>query len=225
MYAGAAHADANEYRWCVALWNHALDLKVSKETLLSSDTSFTARAIVQLYINILSKTTVGEEGPLPISFNDALVTATHLNRGMREAKGLLAQQPQFQSHLDNFDVVLTSWIHLVHIMLRLADTYEEKKLVFEVVDGALSTNPVTQHGDTVLHLAVASSSTLKSNSFLDGELENDRLNGENEGPETILKTPLFPSEPFTRYVCWKFLQVLSCSQPKFNKLPFVLGLY
>jgi len=47
-YAGASHADANEYRKCAALWNHALRLKVEKETLLSADTSFTARAIVQV---------------------------------------------------------------------------------------------------------------------------------------------------------------------------------
>ena len=38
MYAGAAFADANEYRPCIALWNYALSLKVCKETLLSCDT-------------------------------------------------------------------------------------------------------------------------------------------------------------------------------------------
>ena len=204
MYAGAAHADANEYKTCVSLWNHALDLKVNKETLLSSDTSFTARAIVQLYINILVKVPAvpddpGDQEKMPLTFEDVLVTAKHLNRGMKESKELLAVHPQSQSHLDNFDVVLTSWIHLIHILLRLANTYDHKKMVFQVVDDALSTNPVTQAGDTVLHLAVASSSMLKSNSFLDGELENDRLNGENV-PQNVLTTPLFPSEPVTRYL-------------------------
>ena len=55
MYAGAAFADANEYRPCIALWNYALSLKVCKETLLSCDTSFTARAIVQLYVNVMAR--------------------------------------------------------------------------------------------------------------------------------------------------------------------------
>ena len=40
---------------CVALWNYALSLKVDKETLLSCDTSFTARAVVQLYVNVLAR--------------------------------------------------------------------------------------------------------------------------------------------------------------------------
>lgn len=43
MYAGATHADSNEYVDCVALWNYALKLKMEKETLLSTDTAFTAR--------------------------------------------------------------------------------------------------------------------------------------------------------------------------------------
>ena len=48
--AGAAHADSNKDGNCVSLWNYALKLKLEKETLVSCDTAFTARAIVQLYI-------------------------------------------------------------------------------------------------------------------------------------------------------------------------------
>ena len=106
MYAGAAHADTNEYRPCVALWNHALNLKVEKETLLSCDTSFTARAIVQLYINILSKSPVSENlmdednfdefRESPIQFVDVLTTAQHINRGLKETIDLLAIQPKFK---------------------------------------------------------------------------------------------------------------------------------
>ena len=109
MYAGASHADTNEYRPCVALWNHALNLKIQKETLLSCDTSFTARAIVQLYINILSKSPVpqnlmeeddfDEFRDIPIEFKDVLATAKHINDGMRETINLLAIQPQFKGIL------------------------------------------------------------------------------------------------------------------------------
>ena len=62
MYAGAAFADASEYRPCIALWNYALSLKVCKETLLSCDTSFTARAIVQLYVNVMARDGFSREG-------------------------------------------------------------------------------------------------------------------------------------------------------------------
>ena len=70
MYAGAAHADMSEYRECIKLWNYALSLKIMKETLLSSDTSFTVRAVIQLYMNILLREQNREE----IQFEDVLTT-------------------------------------------------------------------------------------------------------------------------------------------------------
>ncbi len=44
-----------QYKQCVTLWNYALRLKSDKETLLSSDSCFTARAIVQLFLNIMTR--------------------------------------------------------------------------------------------------------------------------------------------------------------------------
>ena len=72
--------------------------------------------------------------------------------------------------------------------------------VYKIVDDVLSVNPISQHGDTLLHLAVASSSMLKSNSFLDGGVEGmdaDRLAGQTE---CILRPPLFPSESVTKFI-------------------------
>ena len=37
MYAGAAFADANEYRPCIALWNYALSLKVRTSNKCNDD--------------------------------------------------------------------------------------------------------------------------------------------------------------------------------------------
>ena len=72
--------------------------------------------------------------------------------------------------------------------------------VYKVVDEVLNINPTSQHGDTILHLAVASSSMLKSNSFLDGGVEGmdaDRLAGQDE---CVLRPPLFPSESVARFI-------------------------
>ncbi len=82
MYAGAAHADANQYAACARLWNYALQLKIRKETLLSCDTSFTARAIVQLYVNILMRQQFSASGssPAAMTFQDVYTTTLHVNR-------------------------------------------------------------------------------------------------------------------------------------------------
>ena len=102
--------------------------------------------------------------------------------------------------MDNFDVILTSWVHLLHILLRLARSQHEMEVVYRLVDEILKINPISQHGDTLLHLAVASSSMLKSNSFLDGGVEGldaDRLTGQDE---CVLRPPLFPSESVARFI-------------------------
>ena len=70
MYAGAAHADMSEYKECIKLWNYALSLKIMKETLVSSDTSFTVRAVIQLYMNILLREPSKDE----LHFQDVLTT-------------------------------------------------------------------------------------------------------------------------------------------------------
>ena len=125
MYAGAAHADSNDYTDCVSLWNYALKLKMEKETLLSCDTAFTARAIVQLYVNILirhMKNPNPFESEPPLKFDDILTTSGYIRAGIDTAMELLKVKPTCQSQLDSFDIILTTWIHLVHILLQLAET-------------------------------------------------------------------------------------------------------
>ena len=113
MYAGAAHADMAEYRSCIQvivmmmivmmmmmmvmypqLWNYALGLKIVKETLVSSDTSFTVRAVIQveiakmmmlmimmmmimmipqLYLNILTRDT-DQHARDQLTYSDVLTT-------------------------------------------------------------------------------------------------------------------------------------------------------
>lgn len=190
MYAGAAHADTHEYQQCVRLWNHALKLKATKETLLSCDTAFTARAIVQLYINVVGRTSVSEDSEdhsdTPVTFTDVLTTAHHLNEGMEEALGLLEARPAFLVQANNFDIILTAWIHTVHMLLKLASSTEEHYEVLKVVMPVLKMDPVTSlQGDGLLHLAVSSTSTLRSNSFLDGD---ESVQG------------MFPSLPVARFI-------------------------
>ena len=43
MYRGAAYADSLQYQHCIDLWKYALQLRISKDTLLYCDTCFTAQ--------------------------------------------------------------------------------------------------------------------------------------------------------------------------------------
>jgi len=192
MYAGAAHADSNDYTDCVSLWNYALKLKMEKETLLSCDTAFTARAIVQLYVNILIRHMTNPnpfESEPPLKFDDILTTSGYIRAGIDTAMELLKVKPTCQKQLDSFDIILTTWIHLVHILLQLAETEFQKTATFEEVMPMLQKNVKTHKtGDSLLHLAVSSASTLHSNSFLDGD------------GETSSNLTVFPSPKVTEFI-------------------------
>ena len=53
MYRGAAYADSSESLYCIRLWRYALQLRIQKDSLLYSDTCFTALALVRsIFINM-----------------------------------------------------------------------------------------------------------------------------------------------------------------------------
>jgi len=173
MYAGASFADANQYGRCAALWNYALKLKVEKETLLSADTSFTARAIAQLYINVMVRLAAEDmdaADQASVRFEDVFTTASHVAGGLAEANELLAQMPKCKNQLDNFDVVLATWAHLLLVLLRSASTQSETEAAESLAAPALARlDPQSQRGESLLHLAASSSSTLKGGGLVDDD--------------------------------------------------------
>merc|ERR1712072_1080954 len=55
MYRGAAYADSLQYQHCIDLWKYALELRVAKDSILYCDTTFTAQALVKLYLDVYEK--------------------------------------------------------------------------------------------------------------------------------------------------------------------------
>ena len=58
-------------------------------------------------------------------------TALHLNSGIFHALDLLSIRPQCKAQLDNFDIVLATWVHLVHILLKIAQTEQQLSETFQ----------------------------------------------------------------------------------------------
>jgi len=50
---------------------------------------------------------------LPISFHDVANTTSLINNGLIEAIDLIKVKPICKAQVENFDIVLTTWIHLV----------------------------------------------------------------------------------------------------------------
>ena len=95
MYRGAAYADSLQYQHCIDLWKYALELRVAKDSILFCDTSFTAQALVKLYLDMYEKYA---EGILSISvqLEDVVSTIELLVRDLMMCSKLLSIRPQFE---------------------------------------------------------------------------------------------------------------------------------
>jgi hypothetical protein len=55
MFRGVSYADSLRYQKCLDLWILALEVRVRKHSILYSDTTLTAQAIVRLKLDLLNK--------------------------------------------------------------------------------------------------------------------------------------------------------------------------
>ena len=96
MYRGAAYADSLQYQHCIDLWKYALELRVAKDSILLSDTTFTAQALVKLYLDVYEKHT---EGILNanVQLADVVSTVELLVRDLPECSRLLGIRPQMKA--------------------------------------------------------------------------------------------------------------------------------
>lgn len=70
MYRGAAYADVMLYQRCIDLWRRALQIRIEKDSILYTDTCFTAHALVRLMIDYNVRSTANNEDNVRQRFRD-----------------------------------------------------------------------------------------------------------------------------------------------------------
>lgn len=55
MFRGASYVDVLHFQRCIDLWRRALEIRVTKDSILYSDTCFTAQALVRLMLDFNEK--------------------------------------------------------------------------------------------------------------------------------------------------------------------------
>lgn len=74
MYRGASYADIMTYQRCIDLWRRALQIRIDKDTILYTDTCFTAQALVRLMIDYNIRSNINKEGNTQQRFHDIVAT-------------------------------------------------------------------------------------------------------------------------------------------------------
>lgn len=171
MYRGAAYADALQYQRCIELWLRALQIRVEKDTILYSDTCFTAQALVRLFVDLNEKNLeMLENGRAEGEprFEDVAATLQLLGKELATMRQLLELRPAQKRQQESYDRTLKCITHLIYLLVETAQTDQQKEEMREIVTAIIRSNPRSAStGDTLLHLCVSRLNTIKSSYFSD----------------------------------------------------------
>ncbi|KAL7302504.1 hypothetical protein TKK_0005147 [Trichogramma kaykai] len=168
MYRGASYADALRYQYCIDMWKRALEIRVEKDSILYSDTCFTAQALVRLMVDLNEKTVEidrNREKTEP-RFCDVVAIFKLFSSNLTEARQLLQQRPVYKRQKESYNRILKCVTHLIYLLLETAQTEEEQTEMRQLIRELVRINPKSLYTeDTLLHLCVSSLNTIHSNYF------------------------------------------------------------
>lgn len=129
LFRGASYADSLRFENCLYLWILSLEIRVEKNSILYSDTSFVAQALLRLMLNLnLKDVNVGladfQEPELP-TFSDIFKVFELLTNDIKTARQLLTIKPVYKKQQENFDKILKCVTHLIYLMISTAKTDDE----------------------------------------------------------------------------------------------------
>jgi len=167
MYRGAAYADSLQYQHCIDLWKYALELRIAKDTILYCDTCFTAQALVKLFLDLNEKHTAGMLSTA-VRAEDVIHTIELLLSDLGRCSLLLEIAPVYKKQQESWDKVLKIISHLLFLVTQLtrAPVLELplRKKIHRLVH---EMDPRTTSRDSLLHLAVSKSNSLKAQNFFE----------------------------------------------------------
>ncbi|KAG7191122.1 hypothetical protein KM043_007154 [Ampulex compressa] len=169
MFRGASYADALRYQNCVDLWRRALEIRVEKDSILYTDTCFTAQALLSLMIDVNEKTLEvidhNREKEEP-RFCDVVEIFKLLSSQLTEVKELLEKRPVHIRQRESYENILKCITHLIYLLIETAVSDDEKALIRQLVHDLVKRDPRSVYTeDTLLHLCVSSRNTISCRYF------------------------------------------------------------
>lgn len=168
MYRGAAYADVMRYQRCIDLWRRVLEIRIEKDSILYTDTCFTAQALVRLMIDHNKKSIANNEDNTKQRFHDVVSTFKLMTNDIVGIRKLLTIRPVYNQQADFFDKILNCITHLIYLMLETATSDEQMEEVKYLVTDLIRKNVRSVNSeDSILHLCVSKLNIIKSTYFMD----------------------------------------------------------
>ena len=97
-----------------------------------------------------------------LRFDDVLETLELFFSQFEFIMNHLKIEPVFKKHLEDFDEILKMIINLLHILNKVQENEEQRKQLIRMAIKLIKFDPRTSQGDSLLHLIVSNSSTMKT---------------------------------------------------------------
>ena len=132
-----------------------------KDSIFHTESGFAAQALVRQFLNLSSANSLDlhEES---LRFDDVHETLELFFSQFDFIVDSLKIEPVFKKHLEDFDEILKMVVNLLHIMNKIQETDEQRKQLIRIAVKLIKYDPRTSQGDSLLHLVVSTSSTLKT---------------------------------------------------------------
>ncbi|OQR73147.1 protein fem-1C-like [Tropilaelaps mercedesae] len=166
MYRGAAYADSMQHQRCIDLWQYAVEIRLSKDTVLHNETCIALQSLTKILFDAHDKHAQGVFDA-PINFNDVNFLLDKLMNCFPAAIEQLKQRPVFRKQQENWDRVLKILIHLLHLAEVLPKFPPEKENLRRLTRKLILLNPRMTNGNSLLHMAVGKVDSLRQSYFDD----------------------------------------------------------
>lgn len=134
---------------------------LQKDSIFHSESHFAAQALVRQFLDLSNCNNLDlyDEG---LRFDDVYETLELFYSQFDFVVKSLKIEPVFKKHLEDFDELLKMSVNLLHILNKIQETDEERKQLIRIAIKLIKFDPRTSQGDSLLHLVVSTSSTMKN---------------------------------------------------------------
>ncbi|XP_022663373.1 protein fem-1 homolog A-like [Varroa jacobsoni] len=174
MYRGAAYADSMQHQRCIDLWKYAVEIRLSKDTVLHNETCVALQSLTKILFDAHDKHASGVFDE-PVKFRDVDFLLEKLLQCFPSAIEQLQQRPVFRKQQENWDRVLKVLIHLLHLAEVLAKMSSQKSNLLRLARKLVVLNPRMTNGNSLLHMAVGKVDSLQQPYFEDHRQQQQHI--------------------------------------------------
>lgn len=147
LYRGTSYINSLRPERCVDFWIHALELRLSHESVFHFESIFAAQAITKLFLDLV--------GQHKVKFKDVQDVLKLLVDQLEDCKRHLEQRPVSYLHEEIHDMLLGIIVYLLFVLNYTKKASNHQQEILDVTRRLVELSPRLTDGSSLLHLCVS----------------------------------------------------------------------